>query len=396
VQDQGAEQLPRAQRDQAPASAPEGPSGVGPGTERRLVLVGGGHAHAEVLRQFGQQPLPDTRLVLVAPQSLAPYSGMVPGWLAGQYRFDQLCIDVAALARLAGAEHLTQAVTGLDAARRTLHLADGRSLAYDLLSLNIGATLHPPQVPPAGRCLALRPLAELERAWSALWADPWLVDDPEPLAVTMVGGGAAGVEVMLAVCATLRRRLPQRTLLPRLVTRSQRLLPGMADGAARRVEAALAAAGVRVQLGTDALQLLARPARAPGLLLWAAGAQPHAWPVDGGLAADEAGFVRVDAMLRSVSHPEVFAVGDAAAWDPPLPKAGVFAVRQGPVLAANLRAALQGTALRPYRPQRRYLALLATADGAAVAAWGAHAAQGRAFGWLKDRIDRDFLGRYSA
>lgn len=366
--------------------------GQGPG--RRLVLVGGGHAHAEVLRQFARRPLPDTTLVLVAPQTLAPYSGMVPGWLAGQYRFEELCIDVAALARQAGAEHLAQAVTGLDAARGSLHLADGRSLGYDLLSLNIGATLHPPEVPPAGRCLALRPLADLERAWTALWADPWLVDDPAPLAVTMVGGGAAGVEVMLAVCATLRRRLPQRTLLPRLVTRSDRLLPGMAEGAARRAEAALAAAGVRVQRNTDARPMLVRPARAPGLLLWAAGAQPHAWPVEGGLAADAAGFVQVDAMLRSVSHPEVFAVGDAAAWAPPLPKAGVFAVRQGPVLAANLRAALLGMPLRPYRPQRRYLALLATADGRAIAAWGTHAAQGQAFGWLKDRIDRDFIGRY--
>lgn len=362
--------------------------------ETRLVLVGGGHAHAEVLRQFARRPPPGVRLQLVAPQALAPYSGMVPGWLAGHHRFEDLCIDMAALAARAGAEHLMQPVTALDAANRTLHLADGRTLAYDLLSLNIGSTLHPPAVPPAGRCLALRPLAGLERAWAALWQDPWLTEDPAPLAVTMVGGGAAGVEVMLAVCATLRRRLPQRTLLPLLVTRGPRLLPGMAEGAARRAEAALRAAGVRVQCGVDAGPMLARPARAPGLLLWAAGAQPHAWPVAGGLAADEAGFVRVDAQLRSPSHPEVFAVGDAAAWDPPLPKAGVYAVRQGPVLAANLRAALAGQPLQAYRPQRRYLALLATADGGAIAAWGRHAAQGAALGWLKDRIDRDFIARY--
>ena len=114
----------------------------------------------------------------------------------------------------------------------------------------------------------------------------------------------------------------------------------------------------------------------------------------GGLAADAAGFVQVDAALRSVSHPEVFAVGDAAGATPPLPKAGVYAVRQGPVLADNLRAVLGGRAPRSYRPQRRALALLATGDGGAIAAWGPHAAQGPGWGWWKDRIDRDFIARY--
>lgn len=363
-----------------------------------VVLVGGGHAHAQVLRAWAQAPLPGCSLSLVTPQALAPYSGMVPGWLAGHYRFEELSIDFAALARAAGATWLASEVSALDAATRTLTLADGQRLGYDLLSLNIGSTLQAPGVPSAARVLVMRPLSQLHAAWTALQQDPWLVDDDAPLAVTAVGGGAAGVETLLAVCATLRRELPKRTLLPRLVTRGDRLLTGMAGGAAQRIGAALQAAGVQVQCGLDAHRMLAAPARAPGLLLWAAGAQPHDWPRRSGLATNDAGFVQIDAQLRSTSHPEVLAVGDCAAWQPPLPKAGVFAVRMGPVLTSNLRALAQGRpqALQRFAPQRRYLALLATGDKRAVAAWGDLSAEGALLWRWKDWIDRRFIGGFRA
>lgn len=363
---------------------------------RRLVLVGAGHAHAQVLAAFKQQPLADVELVLVAPQRLAPYSGMVPGWLAGHYEFEDLCIDFESLAGRAGARWLATEVLALDAARRELQLADGSVLAYDFLSLNIGSTLRPPAVAAAARLLAMRPLSDLRRAWEALRADPWLTDDDAPLAVTAVGGGAAGIESILAICATLRREHPRRTLLPRLITRSDRLLVGMAAGAARRAAQALQTAGVQVQTGLDAQRILSTPAPRPGLLLWAAGAQPHEWPRHSGLDVSQAGYVQVDAQLRSRSHPEVFAVGDGAGWQPPLPKAGVFAVRMGPVLTRNLRAVLTSGALESYRPQPRYLALLATGERSAIGAWGDWSAQGRWLWRWKDRIDRGFIARFRA
>jgi pyridine nucleotide-disulfide oxidoreductase family protein len=364
-------------------------------TLKRLVLVGAGHAHAQVLADWAAAPPPGCALVLVSPQARAAYSGMVPGWLADHYRYDALCIDFEALARAAGATWRPTEVVALDAATRRLVLADGSTLDYDGLSLNIGSTLTPPAAPPAGRVLALRPLSALHLAWPALLEDPWLTADDAPLAVTMVGGGAAGVESMLAVCATLRARQPRRTLLPRLITRSDRLLPGMAEGAARRAGAALQAAGVQVQCGIDAQRLLAAPARAPGLLLWAAGAQPHDWPRHSGLATSAAGYLRIDPQLRSISHPEVFVVGDAAEAQPALPKAGVFAVRMGPVLSHNLQALVRGRPLQAYRPQRRYLALLATADRRAIAAWGPWSAEGAWLWRWKDHIDRGFIARFN-
>jgi NADH dehydrogenase FAD-containing subunit len=166
----------------------------------------------------------------------------------------------------------------------------------------------------------------------------------------------------------------------------------------RAAQQALQRIGARLQLGTALT-----PASAAGqdLLLWATGAQAQAWQRDaarrGRLAVDAAGFVRVDARLQSVSHPRVFAVGDCAAFDPPLPKAGVFAVRQGPVLTAQLRAALAGAAAPPaYRPQRRFLVLLATGDGRAIASRGRLWAEGRWVMRWKDHIDRGFIAGFAA
>lgn len=338
--------------------------------------------------------MPDVELVLVDPQPRAMYSGMVPGWLAGHHSVDDLSIDLQVLAKAAGARWLPTAVVGLDADRRRLTLADGSTLDGDVLSLNIGSTLIPPAAAPNGRLLSLRPLSALVTAWPQLLADPWLREDASPLAVTMVGGGAAGVESLLAVCARLRSELPQRPLLPRLITRSAGLLPAMAPRAGRLTAEAMVAAGVQLQFATDARQVLGQPGPYPGLLLWAAGAQAHDWPRHSGLSCNEQGFVRIDAQLRSRSHPGIFAVGDGCSFEPALPKAGVYAVRMGPVLAENLRAALSGGQTQAYRPQRRYLALLTLSDGRAVAVRGDWALSGRWAQRWKDHIDRRFVSRF--
>jgi pyridine nucleotide-disulfide oxidoreductase family protein len=356
---------------------------------KHLLLVGAGHAHAQVLLDGARAPLAGVEVTVVSPGAFAPYSGMVPGWLAGVYRFDEIGIDFAALARAAGARFVAGEVVTLDAARREVTLADGARLGYDVLSLNIGSTLRPPPIDGA-TVLPLRPLARLREGYDAVLAE--LATTDRRLAVTAVGGGAAGVESVLAVVARLRAQRPDRPITARLVTRSADLLPDMAPGAARRVRAALGRAGVRIECGTPFDPATVVPGE---LVLWATGAQAHAWPAASALACDAAGFVRIDSHLRSISHPEVHAVGDCATWVPPLPKAGVYAVRMGPILVHNLRAALGAGVPRSYVPQRRYLALLATADGRAVAAWGRWSAEG-AWAWRwKDRIDRRFVRRFA-
>ena len=375
---------------------------------KQLLLLGAGHAHAQVLRAWATAPVAGCELVIVSPSALAPYSGMVPGWLAGNYRFDEICINFAALAQAAGAKLLLDTVLSLDAKQRQVHLASGVVLGYDLLSLNVGSTLNPPAVlhtstDPAGharsRLLCMRPLGSLHSAWTTLLGDPVLRSGTAPLTVTAVGGGAAGVESLLAVLARLRALQPGRQwqdLRGKLLTRSPTLLPGMAPGAVRAATAALAAAGAQVLTNTGF-----NPDQdgSGGLLLWATGAEAHAWQRSSGLAVSERGFIRINRQLQSTSHPQVFAVGDCADWAPPLPKAGVYAVRMGPALIHNLRAALGANpghngGLMDYQPQHRFLALLATADGSAVASWGPLSAQGRWVLRWKDKIDRRFLQQF--
>ena len=359
---------------------------------KRLLLVGAGHAHAQVLKDWMAAPVAGTELWVVSPSPLAPYSGMVPGWLAGHYRFGDICIDFAALSAAAGARWLSDEVVGLDADRRQLALRSGLALDYDLLSLNVGSTLTPPPVVGA-RVLPLRPLGRLRATWEAALAELSAAPADRPLTVTAIGGGAAGVEALFAVRHRLLQLQPRRAVHGGLVSRSAALLPDMAPGAERYVRRALAAAGMTVQLGCRYGPTIAA---ASDLLLWATGAEAAAWQHGCGLALSAGGYLRVDSGLRSVSHANVHAVGDCAAWADPLPKAGVYAVRMGPVLSHNLRAALGGGSPVRYQPQRRFLALLATGDRRAIASWGRFSAEGAWVWRWKDHIDRSFLRRFDA
>lgn len=358
---------------------------------KRLLLIGAGHAHARVLKDWIAAPVPDTELVVVSPSAQAPYSGMVPGWLAGTYRYDEICIPFDALAAAAGARFVVGEMSGLDPGHRRVRLASGEQLDWDVLSLNVGSTLQAPQIDGV-RVLSLRPLGRLQVAWDALLDALDRDSGSRSLAVTMVGGGAAGIEALLAVRARLRALQPGRAIRARLISQSDTLLPGGAPAAARRAHRALAAAGVSVQLGTA---YRGNGADACDVLLWATGAEAHPWQRHGGLAVSARGYIRIDDRLRSLSHPQVHAVGDCAEWVEPLPKAGVYAVRMGPVLSRNLRAALGAGEPVRYVPQRRVLSLLSTGDGSAIGAWGRWAVQGRWVWRLKDRIDRDFVQRYA-
>ena len=364
---------------------------------KRLVLAGAGHAHALVLHQWVRQPLAGVEVVVVSPEPLAPYSGMVPGWLAGEYRFDEIVVDFPPLARAAGARWVRGEIHAVDPAQRRVVLADGSELDYDVLSLNVGSTLRPPPARHA-EMLPLRPLSLLRGRYEPL-LERWTADrGTAAFTVTAVGGGAAGFEAVLGVLHRLRALRPDRDVQGRLVSRGAELLPGLAGAARRAAGRALARSGVTLQLGSGWSDVLDHDS---DVVLWATGAEAHDWQRDparrGDLAVDDAGFVRIDERLRSVSHPGIFAVGDCASWPGRgLPKAGVHAVRMGPVLAGNLRAALGSgsSAFEEHRPQRQFLALLATGDGRAIASRGPFGAEG-AWAWRwKDRIDRRFLEQF--
>ena len=280
----------------------------------------------------------------------------------------------------------------LDAGGRQVLLRSGAAIDYDLLSLNVGSTLHPPSIAGA-TVLPLRPLSRLRSRWDTLLAGIAAEHPGAAIEITGVGGGAAGFESIVA----LHRRLADRPQLKAtLCTTGDTLLPGLAAGAVRRATRALADRGIALRTGHVFDPTASRTAAAARqVVLWATGARPHPWQRETALATDPSGYFLVDRHLRSTSHPDVYASGDCAAWARPLPKAGVYAVRMGPVLVNNLRAALGDGRLRAYRPQRRHLVLLSTADRRAIGSRGAFSWSGAWVWRWKDWLDRRFLDRFA-
>ena len=362
--------------------------------DKHLLLAGGGHAQVEVLRQWAERPLAGWRVTLLTREAHSPYSGMLPGVAAGLYRPGDALIDIRALVARAGATLLVDSVRGLDPTARLLRREGGAPIPYDLLSINTGATPDLGQVPGASaNAVPLKPIDTLLPRLAALEAGA-----RPGQAIAVVGAGAAGTEMALALAA----RLGPRGVRLTLVVGGAGLLPGLPEGFRRRARAALATAGIALLEGEEVAEVTEvglgfrrRTALAADTVLWATGAAPAAWLAESGLARDARGFLLVEPTLQAVGHPAIFAAGDVASLrDAPLPKAGVVAVRQGPVLARNLRAAAEGRALEAYRPQRDWLILLATGDGRALGTRNGLVFAGRWVWWWKDRIDRRFMARY--
>jgi selenide,water dikinase len=358
---------------------------------KRLLLVGGGHSHLAVLKSFGDAPAEDVPITLLSPNRHALYSGMVPGLIAGHYRLDDCRIDLQPLAARAGARFFQDSAVGVDSTLREVITARGERLRYDLLSLDVGSATGE----PAGtveRALRLRPVEALLAGWERLRES---ARRGEVRRIAVVGGGAAGVEVLLAMQHALAGSAAEFALFSELP-----ILAG--NGARRAIGRILDARGVAVHpgrkvlgAGKDGVELDGGERFEAQAVVWATGAYAPSWIAHSGLAADARGFVAVSDTLQSRSRPEIFAAGDVASViGEPRPKSGVFAVRQGPVLARNLRRVLAGEAPEPFRPPSRSLALISCGDRYAVASWGGLALEGAWVWRWKDRIDRRFVNQY--
>jgi selenide,water dikinase len=362
-----------------------------------LVLLGGGHAHVHVLKSFAMRPVPGVRLTLVARDVETPYSGMLPGWVAGHYRFDECHIDLGRLTRFAGARLVRDEAIGLDRSQCHVLCRGHPPIRYDFVSLDIGSAPRAHDVPGAvEHTIAVKPIADFAARWDALLARARHLPR---VRLAVVGGGAGGVELALSA----QHRLRALGVAPEvaLVTRDA-LLPSHNRRVRRLFERIFAERGVavltdspviRVEPGALVLADGRRIAFDAALWVTEAGAAP--WLADTGLPLTEGGFVAIDETLRSPADPRVFAAGDVATMlAHPREKAGVYAVRQGPPLAANLRRALAGKRLRRAVPQRCGLALIGAGDRRAVASRGPFAAKGAYLWRLKERIDRRWMRRY--
>jgi selenide,water dikinase len=373
---------------------------------RDIVLLGGGHSHVGVLRRFGMHPLPGVRLTVICRDTHTPYSGMLPGYIAGHYSYDEVHIDLSRLARFAGARLFRDEALGVDRDAGKVLCRNRPPVPYDYLSINIGSTPQMADVAGATEyAVPVKPINGFNTRWLQLLER--VRKHAGATRIAVVGGGAGGVELTLAMQYRLRNELralgrnPQE-LSFHLLTSDPVILPTHNATVRRAFERVLAERGVTLHCNAQVNEVSSSGVRTTGgasvdadEIVWVTRAGGAPWLRDTGLALDADGFIQVKDTLQTVTDPRVFAAGDIASMiNHPREKAGVFAVRQGPPLAENLRRAVEGKALRPYRPQSKWLALISTGDQYAVASRGALGFQGAWVWRWKDWIDRRFMLKF--
>ena len=363
---------------------------------RDLVLIGGGHAHALVMRRWGMNPLPGARLTVINPGPTAPYTGMLPGHVAGHYSRGDLDIDLVRLARFCGARLIDGAVDALDADARVMHIEGWGDLKYDVASLDVGITAEMPEIEGfSDHGTGAKPLGQYASRWRAFLRAVEVGDTAPEVAV--IGGGVAGVELSLAMAHALRN-MGKRPVITVLEAADQ--TTGTGPKARARLMQAMDALGVTLRTGAqveriaaDHVALLDGSRIAAAFTVASAGARPHAWIADTGLPLEN-GFVRATETLSVEGYDTLFAVGDCAhLTHAPRPKAGVFAVREAPILHDNLRAVLTGGKMRAFHPQKHYLKLISLGGKSALAERGGLTVSGPLLWRWKDHIDRSFMDK---
>ena len=383
---------------------------------KKLVLVGGGHAHALVIKHWREKPLANAELTLVSPQAMTPYSGMLPGLVAGHYRFEDTHIDLVSLCRSAGVNYIQSAASGLDLQQKTILFADRTPLAFDLLSINTGITPDLSVPGAAEHAIAVKPIATFYPRWQAL--KETLQNTQGDYHLGVVGGGAAGVELVLALQWALTQTIdnPKRIHFHLIQKNS-----GLPEGYPSRLQQLMAKLfkqrniQIRDSFNVTAIEapdsgstqasikrLVAEDGRHLTLdhIFWCTQAKAATWFANTGLATDAKGFIETNEHLQSTSHPSVFAAGDVAQQrGHSRARAGVFAVRQGPVLFENLQRLLRGDPLQAYQPQTRFLSLLACGNRYALGCRLGSSLPSVAGQWVwhwKDRIDRRFMAQFDS
>lgn len=363
---------------------------------KRLLLLGGGHAHLAVLRLLAQEPLDALEVIMVTPQAHQAYSGMLPGWMTGHYTQQEAQIDLRPLLLAAKVELVLSSAVGIDADRRCVALADHRHLEYDFLSIDIGCEIDVSWLETAGdKLLPVKPLNDFFKAWPQLLEDAQQKTD---FNLIIVGAGAAGVELALAArFVFIQKKIAGQV---QLVVSDSGLLKDHSHAVQNKVKRRLSKSGVILHqaraVGCSEGVLLAdgRTLHADRVIA-ATGSRPPVFLRAAKLAIDSQGHIAVNQFHQSSSHPQVFAAGDICArTDTLMARSGVHAVHAGPVLAHNLLAIIAGKPLKPYQPRSNSLYLLSCGARYAIASWGSFSAQGEWVWHWKDWIDRRFIRRF--
>ncbi|MDJ0725549.1 MAG: FAD-dependent oxidoreductase [Prochloraceae cyanobacterium] len=364
--------------------------------KQNLVLIGGGHSHAIVLDLLSKISLGKTDLILISDVIKTPYSGMLPGHIAGYYTYDESHINLKKLADRAGAKLILDRAIGLDLKENKVLCKNGDRIDFDLLSIDIGSTPATISVPGAKEyAISIKPVPNFLAEWNRL-----LATLPNSLTIGIVGGGAGGVELALNAERRLHDRVENWQI--HIFDRNERILTNHNQSVSKILSNILVKRGIKLHL----LESVAEVTREgiickSGLnvrcdrIFWVTQASAPDWIAKSGLITDSRGFILVKDTLQSLSHPHIFAAGDIATiQNNPRPKAGVFAVRQGRPLYENLVRRIAGKELKSYIPQQKYLSLIGTGKKSAIASRGSFAWESPLLWLWKDYLDRSFMNRF--
>ncbi len=368
---------------------------------KRLCLIGGGHSHVTIIKRLAIKPVPDIQVTLISPDTYTPYSGMLPGLIAGHYSFEDCHINLDQLCQWANVKLIHQNVNKIDPDAHHIYAAQYPPIQYDLLSINIGSQ-------PATNCIkganhhghTIKPVKNFLHQWH-LWLQTH-ADLAQIQRIVVVGGGAASVEVLLAMHYRLQNTTSIKAEFT-LINSGQQILASYNRRVQNFFQQHLQSLNIKIYndsyvkaINEQQLRLVDGRLVGFDFTVWAIHASAQPWLAASGLKCNSNGFVEVDQYLRSISHPDIFATGDSAAFTPhPLPKAGVFAVRQGPVLLKNIIATFRQKPLITFKPQQHFLSLLTTGRRHAVASRGPFFFKGKWVWHWKNYIDRSFMRRFN-
>ena len=368
-----------------------------------IVLLGIGHTNAHIVRMWKMAAIPDTRLTCISDFPCATYSGMLPAVLAGQVPEEGMTIDLVRLCASAGARLIVANPNGIDRQQRHVTFPDRPAIPFDLLSIGVGSTPQMVPAPSNPSCLVtIKPMQTLLRRLRRRLDD--LANHEGPVRVIVAGAGIGGVETSACVGHFITRHLPDHRTEIMLADAHSDIARGLSPAVASRIRSQLHARNITLKLGDPIEQVLPHGVRfASGeeamaeIVLWVASARPIDlfstldWP------KDDRGFLLTNAYLQTLADNRIFAVGDAGTMaNVQLPKAGVYAVRQGPILWHNLRAQLASQPLHAYHPQSRFLKLVNMGDGTAIADWHGRRMEGRWVNRWKRHIDQRFMAMYQS
>lgn len=380
---------------------------------RNLVLLGVGHTNAHVVKQWQTDPIQDCRLTCISKFPTATYSGMLPGTIGQQFDEGAMRIDLSDLCQRSGAELILADTDGLDLDAGLLQFQDHESIPFDALSIGVGSM-------PAGwkehaDAKSLVPIKPMQTFLARLAErlDPRgtgyeesssaeRLVDASTTKVAIVGGGVASVEIALCLNQQLAKQNRGRDHSIEIFTSNDSTAIGMKPRSIRRIEQILNSRNIHINAGhrvtevKDDFIITDDGARHDAdIVIWATGAA--APPVLGklGLQTDAQGFIATSPTLQSLSDSRVFAVGDSGTIvKSPSPKAGVYAVRQCPILWHNLRAFFGGGPMKTFEPQSDFLKLLNTGDGKALLQYGIITVHAQWCWRLKTWIDKSFITEF--